>query len=51
MKEEITRVLEAARSEIKKADSMHELMQLKSRYIGKKSILNGLMQKLGTLTK
>ncbi len=51
MKEEITRVLEAARSEIKKADSMHEIMQLKSRYIGKKSILNGLMQKLGTLTK
>ena len=51
MKEEITRVLEAARSEIEKADSMYEIMQLKSRYIGKKSILNGLMQKLGTLTK
>jgi phenylalanyl-tRNA synthetase alpha chain len=51
VKEEINRVLEFAKSEIKKADSMHDLMQLKSRYIGKKSILNGLMQKLGTLTK
>ena len=51
MKEEITRVLKAAKAEIKKAGSMHDLMQLKSRYIGKKSILNELMQKLGTLTQ
>ena len=51
MKEEITRVLEAAKVEIEKADSIHDLMQLKSCYIGKKSILNELMQKLGTLAK
>ncbi len=51
MKEEISKILEDAKTEIEKARSIHELQQLKSRYIGKKSILNSFMQKIGTIPK
>ncbi|OPX27622.1 MAG: phenylalanine--tRNA ligase subunit alpha [Candidatus Cloacimonas sp. 4484_143] len=51
MKEELQKVLEAAKVDIAQAGSMHELMQLKSRYTGKKSVLNGFMQKIGSLPK
>lgn len=51
MKEELNKVIESARSDIDQAKTLHELMQLKSRYAGKKSMLNGFMQKIGTLPK
>lgn len=51
MKEELNKVLNSARNDICKADSMHELMLLKSKYTGKKSILNSFLQKIGTLPK
>jgi len=51
LKEELQKVLEAAKVDIAQAGSMHELMQLKSRYTGKKSVLNGFMQKIGSLPK
>ncbi|MCK4654736.1 MAG: phenylalanine--tRNA ligase subunit alpha [Candidatus Cloacimonetes bacterium] len=51
MKEEISKVLETAKNEIEKASSVHELQQLKSRYIGKKSVLNSFMQKISTIPK
>ena len=51
MKEEISKILEDAKTEIEKARSVHELQQLKSQYIGKKSILNSFMQKIGTIPK
>jgi phenylalanyl-tRNA synthetase alpha chain len=44
-------VISAAREEIMQCGSLHDLMLLKSRYTGKKSILNGFMQKLGSLAK
>ena len=51
MKEEISKILEDAKTEIEKARTIHELQQLKSQYIGKKSILNSFMQKIGTIPK
>ncbi len=51
MKEELQKVLEAAKVDIAQAGSMYDLMQLKSRYTGKKSVLNGFMQKIGSLPK
>jgi len=51
VKEELNKILDSAKSDISQAGSMHDLMQLKSRYTGKKSILNGFMQKIGTLPK
>ncbi|MCK4311779.1 MAG: phenylalanine--tRNA ligase subunit alpha [Candidatus Cloacimonetes bacterium] len=51
MKEEISKILEDAKTEIEKARTVHELQQLKSQYIGKKSILNSFMQKIGTIPK
>ena len=51
MKEELNKVVVSAKIEINKIASMHNLMQLKSKYIGKKSILNSFMQKIGSLPK
>jgi len=51
VKEELKKVVVSANSEITKVASMHDLMQLKSKYIGKKSILNNFMQKIGSLSK
>ncbi len=51
MKEELKKVVVSAKIEINKIASMHNLMQLKSKYIGKKSILNSFMQKIGSLPK
>lgn len=51
MKDELQTVISAAREEIMQCGSLHDLMLLKSRYTGKKSILNGFMQKLGSLAK
>ena len=51
MKEKLAKALKTANSDIKEVCSLHDLLLLKSRYIGKKSELNGFMQKLGTLPK
>lgn len=51
MKDELQTVISAAREEIMQCVSLHDLMLLKSRYTGKKSILNGFMKKLGSLPK
>ena len=51
MKEELNKVVISAKTEIDKVISMYDLMQLKSKYIGKKSILNNFMQKIGSLSK
>ena len=51
MKEELNNVIASAKKEINDVTSMHELMQLKSKYTGKKSILNSFMQKIGSLSK
>jgi len=49
VKEELQKVILAAREEIMQCRSLHDLMLLKSRYTGKKSVLNGFMKKLGHL--
>ncbi len=51
MKEKLNEILIAAKEEIGKVESLHELQQVKSKYLGKKSVLNGLMRKIGTLPK
>lgn len=51
MKEKLNEILLAAKEEIGKVESLHELQQIKSKYLGKKSVLNGLMRKIGTLPK
>ncbi len=51
MKEELNKVVISVTAEINKVVSMHDLMQLKSKYVGKKSILNNFMQKIGSLAK
>ncbi|MCF7794272.1 MAG: phenylalanine--tRNA ligase subunit alpha [Candidatus Cloacimonetes bacterium] len=51
MKEELNKVTKSAEQDISQASSLHELMILKSRYVGKKSVLNGFMKKIGSLPK
>ena len=51
MKEKLFKILESAENEIADVSSMHELLQFKSLYIGKKSELMGFMKKMGTLSK
>lgn len=48
---ELTDILNSAEIEINSATSMQDILQLKSRYIGKKSQLMAMMKKLGTLPK
>lgn len=49
MKQELAKILETAKQEIAQVGTIHDLLHLKSRYIGKKSVLNGLMKKISTL--
>ncbi|MCD4819696.1 MAG: phenylalanine--tRNA ligase subunit alpha [Candidatus Cloacimonetes bacterium] len=51
MKNEIKKVIESAEQTIKSVDSIHALMQLKSKFIGKKSELTSLMKQLGSVSK
>lgn len=51
MKEELNKVINSAKEDIIKASTLHELMILKSRYVGKKSILNSFLQKIGSLPR
>lgn len=50
MREILEKVLITAKEEIAKAPSLHELLNLKSRYVGKKSELTEFMKQLGKLT-
>ncbi|MCF7912039.1 MAG: phenylalanine--tRNA ligase subunit alpha [Candidatus Cloacimonetes bacterium] len=49
MKEELRKQIEAARTAINAAERQHDLMQLKSQFLGKKSDLNGFMMRLKEL--
>lgn len=51
MKSELQNVLSNAQKEITGAESLSELALLKSRYYGKKSVLNNLMKQIGNLPK
>lgn len=51
MKKELEKTLELARKEILEVQTYHDLIQLKSRFVGKKSVLNNFMQKIGSLSK
>ena len=51
MKEELNKQIAEARDQITKAERQHDLMQLKSRYLGKKSELNGFMKRLSELPR
>ncbi len=51
MKEQLQSILESAKIEISEAKSIHDLHQMKSKYVGKKSVLNGLLKQIGTLSK
>ncbi|MCF7918603.1 MAG: phenylalanine--tRNA ligase subunit alpha [Candidatus Cloacimonetes bacterium] len=46
MIEELKRLVEQAAQEINQAARQHDLMQLKSQYLGKKSAVNGFLQRL-----
>jgi phenylalanyl-tRNA synthetase alpha chain len=46
----IQNMVESAKSEIKNADSIHTLMQLKAKFIGKKSPFTSFMKQLGSLS-
>lgn len=49
MKEKLAKIKELALSQIAEAKSDHDLANLKSKYIGKKSELNSFMKQLGSL--
>jgi len=51
VKEQLQSILESAKIEISEAKSIHDLHQMKSKYVGKKSVLNGLLKQIGTLSK
>ena len=51
MREKIHNLINQAEEEIKNSTSSHDLMLLKSKYIGKKSPLNSFMKKMGELSK
>jgi phenylalanyl-tRNA synthetase alpha chain len=51
VKKELENTLDLARKEILEVQTHHDLMQLKSRFVGKKSVLNNFMKKIGTLPK
>jgi phenylalanyl-tRNA synthetase alpha chain len=48
---QLNKILESAKIEIQKAGSIHELQQLKSRFLGKKSEIMNFMKKLGNLPR
>ncbi|HPR16866.1 MAG TPA: phenylalanine--tRNA ligase subunit alpha [Candidatus Cloacimonadota bacterium] len=51
MKEELNKILASAQQDIVQAKTLNDLVVLRSRFTGKKSILNGFMQKIGALPK
>jgi phenylalanyl-tRNA synthetase alpha chain len=51
VKEQLQSIFESAKVEIAEAKSIHDLQQMKSKYVGKKSVLNGLLKQIGTLSK
>ncbi len=51
MQNQLNEILESAKKDIEKVNSLTDLQLEKSKYLGKKSILNGLMKKIGTLSK
>ncbi|RLC52485.1 MAG: phenylalanine--tRNA ligase subunit alpha [Candidatus Cloacimonadota bacterium] len=51
MKTELNRIWESAKTEIKKVNSKQELMQFKSRFLGKKSSVMGFLKRLGELPR
>ena len=51
MKEQLQSIFESAKVEIAEAKSIHDLQQMKSKYVGKKSVLNGLLKQIGTLSE
>lgn len=51
MQAELDKVYQKARSEIEQAKNIPELLNLKSKYIGKKSLLNKLMKQISSLPK
>jgi phenylalanyl-tRNA synthetase alpha chain len=46
---DLQQIVEQASQEIAAAENEHQLNLLKSKYLGKKSTLNGMMKKIGTL--
>ncbi len=44
-------MIKAAETEINSADNIHDLMQVKSRHLGKKSAISSLMSEMGKLDK
>lgn len=51
MKDKISDLVKKAVNNISQADSKHKLMQLKSKFVGKKSELMSYMKKIGSLPK
>lgn len=51
MKERLLEILESAKTEINSANSLQDLVNLKARFLGKKSELKGFMSKIGSLPK
>lgn len=51
MREELYRILEEAKEEIKKAKNFVELNNIKAKFLGKKSPLKDVLRKLGELTE
>lgn len=51
MKEELAAILEEAQQEISAASNHYDLLQLKSKYLGKKSKMNSFMRQLSSLPK
>jgi len=51
VKEELNKILASAQQDIVQAKTLNDLVVLRSRFTGKKSILNGFMQKIGALPK
>lgn len=51
MQEELKRIIESAEQQITEAKRQHDLMQLKSQFLGKKSEINGFLKRLVELPK
>lgn len=51
MQEELKRIVKAAAQKIMEADKQHDLMQLKSQFLGKKSEINSFLKRLVELPK
>ena len=51
MREELKNLIDSAKKHIEDSASLHDLHQLKSKFLGKKSEIIGLMKQLGSLPK